>query len=405
MRLGNFFHLILMLLALPVAQTAGQECAVEEETDAFKCVLESEENQRFLSSWLDSDNGVSVQPVYYGEVFSNAHGGIATKDSTHYEGLLDLALSLDFEKMNLPMPGKFYVLGQNTHGRSLTANNVGETQIVSNINSLGNITQISELWWEFSLFENQVTLRAGKQDLSSDFITIDTAADFINSAFGLSPSAGLPTFPAPSPAVSLLAEFSPAIGFKVGVWDAYRNDGNGIFSQNGSALIIGELEYRFTTPAKNLPGKITLGMTYETSGEVPAGIIPRSFGYYLQFEQVLFRETNCAEGNPQGLSFFAQHYPTNVSGNSPFHAIPEDALAGLTYTGLLRGRDEDVAGAGLGWVQLTQGGTNEELMLELFYKAKVNETLSMQPDLQYIKTPSGIHSDALVVGLRVQLDL
>jgi len=404
-RLDNFFQLILMILALPVAQAAGQECAVEEEAEAFKCVLENEENQRFLSSWLDSDNGISFQPVYYGEVFSNAHGGIATKDSTHYEGLVDLALSLDFDKMNLPIPGKAFVLAQNTHGRSLTANYVGETQIVSNINSLRNITQISELWWEFSLFENKVTLRTGKQDLSTEFITMDMAADFINSAFSLSPSAGLPSFPAPSPAVSLLAEFSPAIGFKAGVWDAYRNDGNGAFSQNGSALFIGELEYRFTTPAKNLPGKITLGMTYETPGEVPAGIIPRSFGYYIQFEQVLFRETNSTAENPQGLSFFAQHYPTNVSGNSPFHTIPEDALAGITYTGPLRGRDEDVAGAGFGWVQLKQGGTNEEVMMELFYKAKVNDTLSIQPDLQYIKTPSGIHSDALVVGLRVQLDL
>ncbi len=393
------------MLALPVVQAIGQECVLAEEPALISCLPESEADQRFFSSWLDSDNGISFNPVYYGEVFTNAHGGIATKDSTHYEGLLDLSLSLDFEKMKLPIPGRAFVLGQNTHGRSLTQDFVGETQIISNINSFDNITQISELWWEFGLFKNRVTMRVGKQDLSTEFLVMDTASDFINSAFGLSPSAGLPSYPAPSPAVILMTDITSSVGFKVGVWDAFRSDGNGIFSKNGSALFIGELEYRYTTPAEELPGKISLGMTYETRGAVPAGTIPRSFGYYIQFEQLLFREADSTESCPQGLSVFAQHYPTNVSGNSPFPTIPEDALAGFTYTGLIRGHDEDVAGVGVGWVQLEQGGTDQEVMVELFYKAKVNSTMSIQPDIQYIKTPSGIHSDALVAGLRVQLDL
>lgn len=405
MRLINFFQLILLGLVLPVTQAAGQDCVVEEELESMRCETESAADERLLSSWFEDDNGVAFKPVYYGEVFTNAHGGIATKNSTHYEGLLNLSLSLDFEKMKLPIPGQAFVLAQNTHGRSLTADNVGETQIISNINSLGNITQISELWWEFGLFENRITLRIGKQDLNTEFLMMDTAVDFINSAFGLSPSAGLPSFPAPSPAAMLQADLSPAVGFKLGVWDAFRTDGDRAFSENGSLLLIGELEYRYTTPNRNLPGIITVGMTHETPGVLPAGTIPESFGYYIQYEQLLFREANSTESKPQGLSVFAQHFPTDVNGYSPFPRIPEDALAGVTYTGLIRGRDEDVAGAGVGWVHLDQGGTDEEVMVELFYKVKVNSTLIIQPDIQYINTPSGIHDDAFVVGVRVQLNL
>ena len=405
MRLNNFLQLILLVSVLPVTQAAGQEYVVEEDAESISGETESIVDPRLLSSWLDSESGISFKPVYYGEVFTNAHGGIATKDSTHYEGLLDLSFSFDFEKMKLPIPGRAFVLAQNTHGRSVTQDYVGETQIISNINSLENITQISELWWEFGLFENRVTIRVGKQDLDTEFLLMDTATDFINSAFGLSPSAGLPSFPAPSPAAMLKVDLSPSVGFKVGVWDAFRNAGNGIFSRNGSALFITELEYRYTASTRKLPGLITIGMTYETSGEVPVGTIPKEVGYYIQFEQLLFREANSTESNPQGLSVFAQHFPTNVGGNSPFPAIPEDALAGFIYTGLIRGRDEDVAGAGVGWVQLDQGGTDEEMMVELFYKAKVNSTMIIQPDIQYIKTPSGVHPDAFVVGIRVQLDL
>lgn len=405
MRLNYFFQLVLLILALPAGQATGQECVLEEATELISCVEESKVDQKILSSWLDSDNGISFKPVYYGEVFTNAHGGIATKGSTHYEGLIDLSFSFDFEKMKLPIPGRAYVLGQNTHGRSLTQDFVGETQIISNINSLDNITQISELWWEFGLFENRVTIRIGKQDLSTEFLVMDSANDFINSAFGLSPSAGLPSYPTPSPAAILMTDLTPSTSFRVGVWDAFRSDGNGVFSRNGSALFISELEYRYRTPKRDFPGKISLGMTYESTGLVPAGTIPRAFGYYIQFEQLLFREANSSESNPQGLSVFAQHYPTNISGNSPFPEIPEDALAGFTYTGPIHGRDEDVAGAGVGWVRLEEGGTDQELMVELFYKAKINSTMSIQPDIQYIKNPSGIHPDALAVGLRVQLDL
>lgn len=415
MRLKYFFQQILLILALPVIQAAGQvrteeettieppERIVTEEFSAENIPTEATDT-RLLSPWLNTDNGFTATPVYFGEVFTNAHGGIGTKHATQYEGLLDLALSFDFQKMELPIPGRATILFENTHGRGLNPY-VGATQITSNIDSLDNITQISELWWEFDLFDEAVTFRIGRQDLSTEFIAMETASDFINSAFGLSPSAGLPSFPAPSSAAMAMIDLSPSLKFRTGVWDAFRTDERGTFSQNGSILFISELEYRYTTSRNQLPGIISFGMTYETPGEVSVGVIPRAFGYYLQIEQMLYREADSTDDNPQGLSLFAQHYPTNTNGRSPFPEIPEDGLAGIVYRGLLRGRDEDVAGAGLGWVKLTEGGTGEEFMVELFYKAKINSTLSIQPDIQYINTPSGIYSNALVVGLRVQLDL
>tara|TARA_R110002095_G_scaffold193151_1_gene171163 strand:- start:7277 stop:8581 length:1305 start_codon:yes stop_codon:yes gene_type:complete len=428
-RLKDMLPILFLLTAFPVHQATGQEFVGEKAgdpstnntsqdlppyeftpddftPDQLPLVepMADESDTRLLSPWLKTDNGFTATPVYYGEVFTNAHGGIGTRNSTQYEGLLDLSLDFDFEKMQLPIPGRINLLFQNTHGRGLEQN-VGATQIISSIDSLNNITQISELWWEFGLFENRITMRLGKQDLSSEFVTMDSASDFINSAFGLSPSAGLPSFPSPSPAAILLTDLSPSLSFKVGVWDAYHSEEDDVFSRNDSALFIGELEYRYSTRGSQLPGIITLGMAYESPGVVPTGTIPRAFGYYFQFEQLLFREANSTENAPQGLSVFAQHFPIDSTGNSPFPVIVKDILAGFTYKGLIRGRDEDITGAGIGWVELNDGGTGEEFMVELFYKAKINSTLTIQPDLQYINSPSGIFPDALVAGIRFQLDL
>jgi hypothetical protein len=73
------------------------------------------------------------------------------------------------------------------------------------------------------------------------------------------------------------------------------------------------------------------------------------------------------------------------------------------FTGSLGHRSS--LGAGYAWTELFRGGTNRETVVELFYKARLAPGLAIRPDLQYIASPSGIYGDALVAGLRFQLDL
>jgi hypothetical protein len=54
------------------------------------------------------------------------------------------------------------------------------------------------------LFDDQVVVRLGKQDLNTEFLVTDLAGDYIQSSFGLSPSAGFPSYPAPSSAKWML---------------------------------------------------------------------------------------------------------------------------------------------------------------------------------------------------------
>ena len=92
----------------------------ETITFDIKREVEKSSNNRLLGPFFPNQCGIRVAPVYYGEVFSNTKGGISTNGATQYAALLDLTVELDFEKLGLAVPGRFVLLGQNTHGRGLS---------------------------------------------------------------------------------------------------------------------------------------------------------------------------------------------------------------------------------------------------------------------------------------------
>ena len=360
-------------------------------------------NTCLLRRLSEPSGALSVAPVYTGEVFSNTRGGIATKDATRYQALLDVGLTLDFDELGSPIPGKFFLLAQNTHGRGLTEDFIGDTQVISNIDSFKNIMRVGEYWWEFGLLNDNITVRLGKQDLNTEFLFIDVAEDFIQSSFGLSPSAALPSYPEQSMAALVLMQLSKSTVLKVGVWDALTLGRGWGISENDSLLVAAELEYKYALAGGRYPGVLSLGAGYLSGDEldgVPFGDVN---GYSFQIEQLIYRECLCDADNIQGLSVFAAYYPRSSDLPVLVEAIGDSYIAGLVYTGLLPGRDEDVLGAGVAWAELFQGGTNEETVVETFYKAQITPRVSLQPDLQYIATPSGIYRDALAVGVRFQL--
>jgi porin len=366
--------------------------------------MEDLSGQRLLGPLLRPGNGITVEPVYTGEVFTNAKGGISTKGATRYEALLDLSLTVDFEKLALPLPGRFFMLVQNTHGEGLSSRFIGDAQTISNIDSTDNIMQVSEYWWEVGLLDDRCTLRLGKQDVNTEFLVMDLAADFIHSAFGLSPSAGLPSYPNPSMAALLLADITDSLRLKVGVWDALSDGANWGISGNPITVTIGELEFKHTLLNADLPGAVDVGLAYQSAGDYLGFHIPSGYGCYVQVEQLVYRENDWNEEDPQGLGVFASFFPRFPNGPVPISGgFENDFVAGFVYKGLLPGRDADVIGAGLAWARLIQVGRNEEAAIDVFYKAQVTPSLSIQPDLQYIFSPSGVLRDALAAGARFQI--
>jgi porin len=359
----------------------------------------------FCHRFDDPDAAVHVQPIYYGDLLTNTRGGISTRNATRYEGLLNLGVTVDFKQAECQIPGRLHLLGQTTHGQGLTEEIVGDSLVLSDIDSFRNITQLGELWWEFQAVDDSVTLRLGKQDVNTEFAYLDTAEHFVQSSFELTPNSALPTYPQQSFAAVALLQLHPSLQLKVGAWDALGDPGTWGFSGNGTVFFVSELEYKYTLRDGWLAGTISIGGGYLSEGEVAAQALDAVHGYALQWEQMLFRESNSDTSNLRGLAMFAAYYPRFFGSNLLLESIGNSAAGGLLYTGLLPQRDHDEVGVGVSWGELFQGGSNQEMVYEIFYRANLTSRISLQPDLQYISTPSGIHPDALVVGLRLQMEL
>ena len=344
---------------------------------------------------------ISLQPAYKGEFFTNTRGGLSTSGAAQYQGLLDLLLAADLEQTRVPLPGKFTMLVQNTHGRGLTEDFIGDTQVISNIDSGDNIMQVSEYWWEFDLLDDQLTVRLGKQDLNTEFLVMKLAGDVIQSSFGLSPSQGFPSYPDPSMAAVILAQVTRSSQLKFGVWDGFADGGGWGFSGNDSIYTFAELETKYSLGEYRLPGAIDIGAGYLSAGNIDGTLIPSGYGFYVQLEQLIYRENPLAEGDMQGLGGFVSYFLQFANGPIQPGDFERNYVAGLIYRGLFRGRDEDVVGLGIAEASLFQVGTNRETVIEMFYKAELTPALSLQPDIQYIASPSGILSDSLAVGVRL----
>jgi len=353
----------------------------------------------------NADNALESETIYYADLHTNTRGGVSTRNATRYQGLLDIGVTIDLDRTHCPIPGRIHLLGQTTHGEGLTENFVGDTLVLSDIDSFRNITHLGEFWWEFQPLEEIVTLRFGKQDVNTEFAYMETAVHFVQSSFELTPNSALPTYPQQSIGAVGLVQLHPSLQWKIGIWDALADSGSWGFSGNNTLFLTSELEYKYALQDGWLPGTIDVAVGYLSDGELAGQTLDAVHGYALQWEQVLFREPGSDAEPLQGLSLFAAYYPRFFGPNRLQESIGDNAVWGLVSTGLLPHRDSDSIGIGVSWAQLFQGGTGQETAFEFYYRAQLTPRFSLQPDLQYIATPSGIHPDALVVGIRLQLEL
>jgi porin len=344
---------------------------------------------------------IRAEYVYTGECYTNTRGGIRSHGATRYLGLFQLALALDLDKAGLFPGGKFIILGENIHGQGLTNEIVGDFQTLSNIDAPARM-QVGEYWWEKSFYDELLTVRIGKQDVNSEFLVVDLAADFIQSSFGLSPSLGVPTYPDTSFAAVALAQLTDSIEMKLGIWDGVPDGTNWGFSGSGITLTIAELEHRWKLADDMFPGALDAGIGYVSGGTVDGFRQPQSWAWYAQLEQIVYHESRESEDEPQGLGFFLQY---SSSYDEPDVLLPEHFGVGLVYRGLVPTRDNDTLGLGMARALLNFGGTGRENAVELFYKMQISEHAMVQPEMQYIVSPSGLYPDALVAGLRFELVL
>lgn len=120
--------------------------------------------------------------AYIGDVFSNVRGGLDT--GTRYMDNLDVSVGVDLERA-LNIPGaSFYAAGLYNNDNSLSAELVGDAQVVSSIDAT-NAWRLYEAWVEQKWARGRVSLKAGLYDLNSEFDVNETGGLFVNSSHGM----------------------------------------------------------------------------------------------------------------------------------------------------------------------------------------------------------------------------
>lgn len=119
-----------------------------------------------------------------------------------------------------PRPGgTFFLFAQDLHGRGISEDFVGDYQTLSNIDAFRNNMQVSEYWWERSLWDGFLTVRLGKQDANTEFAVVPVAMDFIGSSFGGPVNIPMPTYPDPALGVTTMFQVSEELSCNVGIYD------------------------------------------------------------------------------------------------------------------------------------------------------------------------------------------
>jgi porin len=376
------------------------------------------------------NGGIRMEFIYTGETFTKARGGLTDSRRTNYRSNFDMVATLDTELMDWWDGGRLFVYGQNLSGDPLSASHVGDVQLFSNLDSTisdterPHFTTIAEYWYEQLYLDGAIRLKMGKQDANADFAYSDLGGDFVHSSFGVSPNIPLPTFPSQALGGALFYGVSDEVSLGFGAYDGTLPSGpQGVrwgfdtLGRNG-AILMYQLEYKNQFgPNSQLPHTTRFGVWNHTDSDVWTDFAAPStdqtyggnYGAYWNSDQMLLKEEYGTDDD-QGLGVFV------MFGFAPGdrNAIQEFYAAGIVYKGLLPNREEDILGVATANILFSGDFRNYTLIregevigsyenaVEVFYKARLTDFITLQPDLQFISNPGGMHRDALVAGLRFE---
>lgn len=366
------------------------------------------------------DAGVTFEGGYTTDLMAVRNGNAGSGDGWAYAGRIDFGVELDFEKL-AGIPGlSVYASGAWSSGSNLSDQQGGNLFAVQQVFT-GREIRLSQLYVQQRLFEDVLTLKAGRVTTEDDFLASDIYANYVNGGINGVPgnvpgsNFGYTTAPFAQWGAVIAVEPVEHLRFAVGVYNAdektiddRRNGTRFTLDAEDGVFAVGEVSYAWnqveegedgTEPSfpEGLPGLAKLGIFGESGDREDlkdGGDKDGNVGFYVSLEQMVYREADTAD---QGLT------PWAVVAYQPRESINELPLffgAGLVYKGLIPDRNEDSAAIGFFYGKLSgdinPGGS--EKVLEFAYTLQLAPWFYVRPDLQFVFDPAGVSSaDTAVV--------
>ncbi len=415
------------LQAAPTLQAAVPDALVAKDNQFRQAHLLGDWGGLRTALW---EQGIKPTLLLITDPYGNSRGGLATGFTTY--SMLSADLKVDTARALALQGGEFQVGFSLNFGSQLSQNVVGNTFPIQSSDVAPPGPRLTTLSYTQSLFDNQLSLRAGRLSIDSlygeEFAGSNYFRQFTSVAFNAIPFAIFYNAPGalgyPATTWGARARYAPKgdVYVMAGLYNADPDVGlanrHGLdFSFAGPAFGIGEIGWtRNQRPGDTaLPGNVKLG-AFVLGGTVQAYDSTASrggrHGFYLVADQAVARLGAPAEGRQvgvfgslvsapdQAVSPMPLFFSTGVVANGPFAGRPRDVLAlGLAYgrySGALRNGQEAQA-----LLDPAIRPQVSELTLELSYAVQLLPGLSLQPGIQYLIHPGGSPStpNALALGV------
>jgi porin len=365
-----------------------------------------------------AERGVEAYARYATGFLANLRGGFDT--GIRYEGFASWGLDFDLERMAGWRGAGVHVGWHSYHGGQASEELIGvfSSNAASDLESAVSV-RFFEIFWRQDLLDGALRLRLGQLASDEVFFASRYAAALLNAAFGDFSTgrarALLPFYPLAAPGVDATLRLGERWTLRAGAYTADAGDdteGNWGFgwSFERGASFVAELTAELDLAGR--PGSYGLGALATTARvtDFETGRRVRgSWRLYAEADQALLRD---ATGATRLGAFVRAAY-----GPSRARAVVRAFVqVGLSAQGPIPGRERDVLALGAGWTRfgadyvasLRADGENvshAETFLELTYRAALTRWLSLQPDLHLVFDPHQSRRDAVVLGLRLVIDL
>jgi porin len=349
---------------------------------------------------------VEYDAVLTTDLLDNTSGGL--RQGARLMGNLDLSAAWTGDN---GWEGFAYVLADAGGGFSETYS--GDAQVVSNIDAPAG-TRLFEAWVRKTGGDGRWSLSGGLINLNGMFDVQEAGTLFLGASHGIGPDysqSGPSIFPFSALGVVGEWQASDTLRLRAGLFDGVVGDPKHQTSFIGVKLDEDEGAHWVVEAEQGFDGGyLKLGAwTYTAPAERldGTGLSRGNSGYYAQVKYDLYRPDPDSDRGVAG-------WVRVGAANKDVQPIEAYAGGGLVWTAPFKGRDADAVGTavaharfGRPYAQSLGADLKPETIYEMSYRYALSDSLSVQPDIQYISHPSGDAGtqDALVVGLRLRLGL
>jgi carbohydrate-selective porin OprB len=365
--------------------------------------------------------GLTPTASYVGVLQTNATGG--QHEVWSYAGQLSFAVSADLNEL-AKIPGLSAYVGASWGTGSDLGSSIHSAVPTSGLYAPS--FYLGEMYLQEKLFRSKLTLLGGRLAASNGFAALPIFTNYVTYAINPNPislGANDVTFLGPPPGSQWGAQatyaINPAIDVAAGVFNTNLNSANGenhgtefaLQEGNKGVLGIAEIDYVRNQESNSTgkPGQLTAGFLHSNNSfDQLNDPLERSDGYsgaYFMGQQMVFRPDG--PGSSRGATLWGAW---TINPKDLVSPVPWLLGGGVSYTGLIHARKQDVISAGLVHLQgskyLLPANSNTEDVLEVNYQWNHSRYLTITPHGQYLFLHgSPERRNASVLGIQVALTL